>query len=78
MLWTPTTVVIEEMKRGADPLCGPAEAAPVPVLRCPKQLLQEFEHCVWPQPPLIHFKVLLEVSALHSKQSPLQHIGHLT
>ena len=49
----------------ADPLVGPAEAAPVPVLCSPKELLEELEHPVGLQPLPVCLEELLEAWALH-------------
>ncbi len=52
-----------------DPLVGPAEAAPVPVLCCPKEVLEELEHPVGLQPLPVCLVELLEAWALHVIQS---------
>ena len=49
----------------AHPLIWPAEAAPVPMLCCAKERLEELEHAVGLQPLLVHFVVLLELWTLH-------------
>ena len=49
----------------AHPLIWPAEAAPVPVLCCAKQRLEELEHAVRLQPLLVRFVELLEFWTLH-------------
>lgn len=49
---------------GADPLVGPAEAAPVPVLCSSKELLEELEHCVRLQPLPVRLVELLKLWAL--------------
>ena len=49
----------------AHPLVWPAEAAPVPVLCCAKERLEEFEHAVGLQPLLVCFVELLELCTLH-------------
>ncbi len=52
----------------AHPLCGPAQATPVPMFCCTKEILQELEHSVRSQPSLVGFKVLLKFWTLHTSQ----------
>ncbi len=61
---------------GTDPLVGAAEAAPVPVLCGPKEILEELEDPVGLQPLPVCLVELLEPWALHVIQriSPLSNM----